>query len=140
MNATKVCKWCGKCKSLGDFYKHPGMKDGHLNKCKACVIEYARADRQARLEVHRARDRERYRTPHRRAQLVACVKKHRRCNPDKARARSAVSRAIREGKLERKPCEVCGYTKVEGHHDDYARPLEVRWLCRPHHRQVHREA
>jgi hypothetical protein len=31
------------------------------------------------------------------------------------------------------PCEVCGATKVEKHHPDYSKPLEVRWLCREHH-------
>lgn len=52
-------------------------------------------------------------------------------------ARSALSRALREGLLVRLPCEVCGNPKSEGHHDDYAAPLVVRWLCRLHHRQHH---
>lgn len=50
-----------------------------------------------------------------------------------------VTAAIAKGELVRGSCEVCGTTeKVEGHHDDYARPLEVRWLCRPHHREWHK--
>jgi hypothetical protein len=32
---------------------------------------------------------------------------------------------------------VCG-RKGERHHDNYDRPLEVRWLCRTHHSEVHR--
>lgn len=32
----KKCFKCGTEKSLGDFYKHKGMADGHLNKCKDC--------------------------------------------------------------------------------------------------------
>jgi hypothetical protein len=31
----------------------------------------------------------------------------------------------------------CGEPRVDAHHDDYARPLDVRWLCRPHHRLTH---
>lgn len=46
--------------------------------------------------------------------------------------------ALRRGELVRQPCEVCGGTRnVDGHHDDYARPLEVRWLCRMHHMSLH---
>jgi hypothetical protein len=39
------------------------------------------------------------------------------------------------------PCNVCGETEsVQGHHDDYTRPLEVRWLCRRCHAAVHRSS
>jgi len=56
-------------------------------------------------------------------------------------ARKVVYRAIRTGRLVRGPCERrrrkdgC-HGRIEGHHDDYERPLEVRWLCSKHHRQV----
>lgn len=53
-----------------------------------------------------------------------------------ARARSQVQRAIRCGDLVREPCAVCGREPAEGHHDDYDKPLEVRWLCRTHHRAI----
>lgn len=48
-----------------------------------------------------------------------------------------VHRAIRVGTLVRKPCEVCGAAKTDAHHDDYSKPLAVRWLCRRHHQQHH---
>lgn len=32
----KKCFKCGIEKSLTDFYKHPQMVDGHVNKCKSC--------------------------------------------------------------------------------------------------------
>jgi hypothetical protein len=36
---------------------------------------------------------------------------------------------------------VCGATEhVHGHHDDYQKPLVVRWLCRRHHGEVHRRS
>jgi len=51
-----------------------------------------------------------------------------------------LSNAIREKKIERMPCFVCGAEKVEGHHFDYSSPLNVTWLCNPHHREVHKIA
>jgi hypothetical protein len=50
----------------------------------------------------------------------------------------AVSAAIKAGTLTRQPCEECG-AKAQAHHDDYAKPLDVRWLCRRHHRLWHNE-
>lgn len=51
-------------------------------------------------------------------------------------ARDLVYQAVKKGLLVRQPCEVCGTEKVEAHHDDYAQPLEVRWLCLVHHREA----
>lgn len=55
-------------------------------------------------------------------------------------ARWIVNRRIASGKLKREPCEVCGAIQVEAHHDDYSKPLEVRWLCHTHHREHHKAA
>jgi hypothetical protein len=63
-------------------------------------------------------------------------------NPEKRKAQIMVGNAIRGGKLVRGLCEVndqsCG-GRVEAHHDDYSKPLEVRWLCRKHHAKHHRK-
>jgi hypothetical protein len=40
-------------------------------------------------------------------------------------------------KMRSQPCEVCGLVDADAHHDDYAKPTDVRWLCRSHHRQHH---
>lgn len=52
-------------------------------------------------------------------------------------ARSAVSHALSSGKIKKMPCEVCRNENVHGHHDDYSKPLKVRWLCPVHHRAEH---
>jgi hypothetical protein len=54
-------------------------------------------------------------------------------------ARNALNRAIRKGDLERGACEVCAEPNAHGHHDDYDKPLDVRWLCPAHHAETHRE-
>ncbi len=52
-------------------------------------------------------------------------------------ARNQAIRAINDGTLVRQPCEVCGAKKVDAHHEDYDKSLDVRWLCRVHHRLHH---
>ena len=55
------------------------------------------------------------------------------------RAHHAVELAILNGSIQRLPCEKCGREPSDAHHDDYTKPLAVRWLCRFHHLQHHRE-
>ena len=59
--------------------------------------------------------------------------------PDKYRAQRAFHAAIRRGEIVRPDaCSACGRACVpHGHHDDYALPLVVRWLCGPCHRAYH---
>jgi hypothetical protein len=65
------------------------------------------------------------------------ARQDRRENPEKYKARNMVSNAVRDGKLFKQPCEVCESTwKIQAHHDDYSKPLEVHWLCPRHHSEV----
>lgn len=57
--------------------------------------------------------------------------------PQKWKARVLATSALRWGKLQRQPCEICGDNNAEMHHVDYSKPLEVKWLCRKHHRELH---
>ena len=51
---------------------------------------------------------------------------------------NVVRDAIRRGELTRDACEVCGSDRnVDAHHDDYTKPLDVRWLCRSCHQKHH---
>jgi hypothetical protein len=52
-----------------------------------------------------------------------------------------LNNAIRDGHIVRGPCEVCGTRRhVDGHHDDYSKPLDARWMCRRHHLEFHAAA
>ena len=57
--------------------------------------------------------------------------------PEKIKARELLRYNIRTGKIKRGICEICKSPKAEGHHPDYFKPLEVRWLCSKHHRDLH---
>lgn len=52
-------------------------------------------------------------------------------------AHASVSRAVKRGALVPTPCEECGAPVTVGHHDDYTKQLDVRWLCDSHHRLWH---
>ena len=146
---VKTCFKCGAEKPLEDFYPHSQMKDGHLNKCKTCTKKDVSVHRAANLKKIQKYDRIRGRTEKRKANVRAYSKTHgetiRSCSrmytkkyPWKKKATSAVNNAIRDGRLVRGPCEKCGAAKAEAHHDDYSKPLEVRWLCDAHHKEHHR--
>jgi hypothetical protein len=56
----------------------------------------------------------------------------------KIRTRALTRSYIKSRKLIRKPCEVRKEIKVQAHHDDYTKPLDVRWLCNKHHAEHHK--
>lgn len=59
--------------------------------------------------------------------------------PEKQEARKITRSAIAKKILVRQPCEVCGNEKVHAHHEDYTKPLEVRWFCPTHHMEHHKK-
>jgi hypothetical protein len=57
----------------------------------------------------------------------------------KGMARSTLGNAIQKGLIQKQPCSICGSTEgVEGHHDDYSKPYDVVWMCKPCHCKHHR--
>lgn len=64
--STKICFKCNTEKDLSDYYKHKGMLDGHLNKCKKCTkIDTAKTlsikiSTPEGLELERKRHRDKY--------------------------------------------------------------------------------
>lgn len=149
----KTCFKCGEVKPLSDFYKHKKMADGHLGKCKECTKNDVRGNRAKNIDHYNQYEKHRYRNDPRKilalktyaksekgkAAIAAAGRRYRERNPIKRGAHIMTGNAIRDGRLTKMPCEVCGCEKVHAHHDDYARPLDVRWLCALHHTQWHAE-
>lgn len=134
----KECFKCHTMKPLHDFYKHAQMGDGHLNKCKECAKSDAWHHRKQNIGTIRNYDKKRSKLQHRLLLNTNNTKKYREKFPERHKANSAVSNALRDGKLEKQPCFCCGYEDyVEAHHVDYDFHLNVIWLCSAHHREIH---
>lgn len=58
--------------------------------------------------------------------------------PEKVQARIKARYAIKKGILIKQPCLLCGNSvKVEAHHEEYTKQLDVKWLCVKHHNFRH---
>lgn len=110
------------------------MPDGHVNKCKECNKKDVIENRKDKIEYYREYDIRRGSR-----KTSEDTKKYREQNPKKYAAHIKVGNALRDGKLFKQPCEVCGDVNVHGHHCDYDKSLEVMWLCAEHHSQWHSE-
>jgi hypothetical protein len=147
----KLCFKCNIVKPLSEFYKHPQMADGRLGKCKECTKKDT-SKREAMLsKVPEWKEKElaRHREKSSRARACGKVSSREICNKgqrawyqrnkEKKYAHGCVSNALKSGKLTRQPCEVCNEPRVQAHHDDYSKPLDVKWLCVKHHAERHIE-
>lgn len=148
----KTCRRCLKEKALDQFYVAVAMKDGHINTCRDCSSARSAEYRLNNLARIQKRDRINNRSDARKAQDKLRRIKYREDGtlkrkqqaynakyPFKIKAHRVVKNAIRRGRLVRLPCEVCGAAKAQAHHDDYSKPLDIRWLCRAHHMEHHRK-
>lgn len=150
--ARKRCSACRREKSLDQFWVCRGNADGFQYACKTCIRKKTSRYRAAHAEETRAYNlkwnREhpkslsaaarRYRKRHR----LRLNEKKRAANaiaPEKERARQAVKRAIKEGRMTRwRYCEMCeAHGTLHAHHSDYSKPLAVIWLCPKCHRAAH---
>jgi hypothetical protein len=124
------------------------MTDGLLGKCKECTKTDVKTNRRVNREQIVAYEKRRANLPKRRALKVkwrinnpgkrqSISDRWGDRNPQKRMAIIAANNAVRDGRLNKKPCAVCGRQDGQAHHEDYSRPLDVIWLCRPCHAKHH---
>lgn len=151
----KNCFKCGMLKELKEFYKHPKMPDGHVNKCKECNKKDVRDNRKDKIDYYTEYERNRANLPHRvksryeysktengRKAHIRAREKWVEENTIKRSAQIIVGNAVRDKKLiKATACESCGKSncRIHGHHDDYNYPMIVRWLCPKCHNKWHKE-
>lgn len=146
MTGRRTCD-CGECKKckhrtyMSEWYRRPGRAErvSALNHRRylstaEVVRQRVREYRERNLELVRERDRQR----DRRFRSV-----------EKIAAAKAVLYAVKAGRLVPEDCEGCGLSadarlhdgrrRVQAHHEDYNKPLDVRWLCARCHGLEHRK-
>jgi len=119
---TRVCPRCGLTKPIEEFAKDRHAPLGRAYRCRVC-------DRIRHLVYEATRAR-----PYRYHDSMRYKKKF----PDRTSAHRAVQREVRAGRLVPQPCQWCGAVPAQAHHGDYAKPLEIEWLCHSCHRHAHR--
>lgn len=120
------CYVCKEHKSAENFNKDPSRGSGLMSKCKPCLREFNRIKR-ATVEG--------------KAHRVVLSRKWKRENREKERAHKKVADAVKSKRLIKPTdCSKCGSRiKIEGHHPDYSKPLEVIWWCQVCHLNYHKE-
>ena len=135
----KVCRKCGQEKDFAEFHKYvsEGPRSAwNLRYCSSCVSKenherYMRRyqsgeGRKSLLESSRNWKK---RNPEKHAALA---REYRLRHPEKIIAQNRLNYAIRKGRIQRKPCEICGCVeKVNAHHVSYEPKdwYNVKWLC-----------
>lgn len=130
------CRVCLKEKPAGSFYGGQVRMCGLVGECKSCTKDRVKRRSRANPKVQEY-DRVRAKTKKRRDLAREITKRWRSNNPLGYKAHTAVSNAVRDGKLFKKPCEICGDNKVHAHHKDYSKPLDIVWLCPKCHHRLH---
>lgn len=135
----KVCFKCGKKQPRTEFYKHPMMGDGLLGKCKTCCKLFARQLKQVNKQNplwvldNRMKNRQ-YMEAKRRSGFSSKIsQEHKKKWADKNKNKIAAQKLARSHfKNKQKPtnCEDCNCEgRLQMHHEDYSRPLDVNFLC-----------
>lgn len=127
MNAREIGRAISRSRdSVHTMRKRLGLKMNHAQRCKACSDQHGTqvGKRNHNWKGGISRQHGRY------------TGRYKIANPQKVRAHIAVHSAVKRGTIQKMPCEVCGELQVQAHHDDYSKPLHVRWLCKPHHIQA----
>ena len=137
---AKYCKGCLVVKESAAFYLYAINADGLTTLCRECTCARVRAHRLRNVERIRAYDIRRG-PAHRKTLRLNGTGQSTRETPQMLAAHNALTRAVRASKVIRPmSCERCHKScKPHGHHEDYAKKLDVMWLCPVCHAARHKE-
>lgn len=150
MEKIHTCNVCGVKSDAAPFYKRP------TSRCKECHKEKVRENRVRKADYYREYDAKRFQEDPRvkrrhkayqkteagKASMKKARSKWGEDNPEKVAATTILNNRVRNGKVSKPDtCQNCGAKpgRIEGHHEDYSRPLDVEWLCSQCHKDRHKE-
>jgi len=125
----KNCIRCNNDKELNDFYVHPKMKDGHLNKCKECCKEVADL-REKKLRQNNPEWCEKER--------VRSIEKYHRLNYRKKEIEQEKLKPYKNGKYKNLSRKLKLSSNENQHHWNYNLIEDVIILMKKFHRYLHR--
>lgn len=147
-----TCGRCGQAKPLSDFHRKSTSRTGHRSACKACEKAYRNLPHVREREALRGRELRPLRAEYMRRWFqenrdVVRASQERsaeRNDPVKREAREKLHAAVKSGRVVKAAtCERCGQEvpkeRLQGHHADYSKPLEVEWLCSTCHGRERRK-
>ena len=132
----KTCSTCATEKPESEFQIRIASKDGLTAACKECLKARDAKRYEKEREVRSARQKMYISTPEGKAAHKRAIKNWQEKNQIRRAAHVILGNALRNKTVIPQPCWECG-EKAEAHHPDYSRPLDVVWLCKKHHREVH---
>ncbi len=136
---TKKCSECGRELPISEFNKKRRSRDGLQDRCRECFSRYNK-ERYASTRENTREAVRRYRSENPENVLATRLRMCEK-NPTRKNSYHAVEEALRCGILT-KPhtCSGCGCPdtehRIEAHHHDYSKPLDVIWLCTPCHSRM----
>lgn len=143
---TRICtaRDCRKVKPLSEFPKSKTTL-GVGNRCKECDKEFSKQQYYKRREKILVNKNEYYYENYKKirarqnARSKIMWKIDYEKNRGKVKAREKLNYYVDKGYILRpKKCMKCKKSgKIEAHHKDYSKPLEVDWLCKQCHEKVH---
>ena len=135
-DVDKKCVSCLNTKPLSEFYLHrKGDAISYSGKCKSCYSAHYKAYRASPhgREVYQAWTK----TETGSISIQNRIDKWRKKNKEHRRCHSKISNAIRDNRLTRQPCRICGTAGGEAHHLSYDDPYNIDWLCKSCHTKLH---
>lgn len=145
MIKEKRCSKCSEVKPLSFFTRDNSRNPPCRHLCKVCESAYETSDERKLQRNNYNKSRRDHPIAREREKRHAVA--YRTRYPEKEMAKQAVRRAVARGALMvPDSCEICGskpgYNRIGGrllhaHHEDYSRPLEIRWVCISCHAAEH---